>query len=171
MLATATCLVVGLMWAGAIKWFSHTYLISQQASPGLFIGWWSKDPQELQKRENSNAQTFFRFLLMSHFPSVICQNKSPGKPRVSVGRGIDTERGITVTSFANALPQGPDRWKWGPWISECLLSAWQLARQLRAAERGKKSAQSHTKWMSCHLNLAPSRSKVCAWLHLHSLSN
>lgn len=45
-----------------------------------------------KRGKNVNVHTFFRFLIVSCLLYAICQNKSPGKPRVSVGRGIDTER-------------------------------------------------------------------------------
>lgn len=62
-----------------------------------------------KRGENSNAQTFSRFLIVSHLLCAFYQNKSPGKLRVSMGRGTDTERGIIVTIFA--LLQGDGRWK------------------------------------------------------------
>lgn len=92
-----------------------------------------RSPQVTKEAKIPMHTHFFSFLLVSHLLYAICQNKSPGKPRVSVGRGVDTERGIIVTIFANTFPQGHDRWKRSPGIPGNLPSTWQCARQFREA--------------------------------------
>ena len=73
-----------------------------------------KIPKRNKRGKGSSAHFSGVCFKMPHFLRVVGQNKPLGKPKASVGRDIDTARGIAMAVFANTLSRERDRWEWNP---------------------------------------------------------